>query len=373
MRFVTDFRTELISRLEKVKRKIMFITGYVTIEGFDFVENYLAGKSIEKVIIFKLDLMDFKNGASSFNFKRAVENGWKVYINKTIHAKNYIFDDEIIIQGSSNLTSNGIGLTHNRKDDNNVLWNYNNEFKSWVENKINSSVLINIDNADETDRYVQRIMGEKDLQRIFLRQKVLDNRLAKVQLFTMPSKKINSEDVLILEKVIQSFIKTLKSNPNEFAEAISKDELDGQYKYEENLEWYSKYIIDINQKIKHEAFNCNNKLYKYTSRIYTHDNRYYVEKIYGNPLNVNSKDDVETLLFAIKEMFKAGIAANCCFSDVSINSEKIKFKKFYPVKGVDKRELESIYKSSLLDMCCEREIKALILDFHLGEGQNGVN
>lgn len=368
---MTDFKTELISQLEKAKNKIIIITGYVTVEGFNFVEKYLEGKALEKVIIFKLNLMDFKNGASSFNFKTAVENGWKVYINKTIHAKNYIFDDEIIIQGSSNLTSNGIGLIHNRKDDNNVIWNYNNEFKSWVERKIDSSVLINLEKADETDNYIQKAMSENDIQQINLRQKMLDNRLAKDQKISSFSIKINNEDNLFLEKVIRSFIETFKSNPNNFAEAISKDDFVRRYKYKENLEWFNKYIININRELKHEAFNCDNKLYKYTPRIYTDENYYFVERIHGSPLNIDSSDNVETLLFGLNEMFKIGIATNNFFSSFFIkNRRNIKFKEFFPAKGMDKTELESTYKNLLLEKCNESKIKALISDFNLKEGQN---
>jgi len=370
---VTDFKAELISQLEKVKNKIIIITGYVTVEGFDFVEKYLEGKTLEKVIIFKLNLMDFKNGASSFNFKTSVQNGWKVYINKTIHAKNYIFDDEIIILGSSNLTSNGIGLIHNRKDDNNVIRNYSNDLKSWVERAVDSSVLITLEKADEIDNFVLKSMSQNDIQQINLWQKMLENRLVKDRKFCSFSKKVNNEDKLFLEKAIRSFIETFKSNPNNFTETISKDDFIRQYKYKENLEWFNNYIININQELKHEVFNCDNKLYKYTPRIYTNDHCYFVEKIHGSTLDVDNSDNMKTLLFALNEMFKIGIATNNCFSGVLTNRGNIKFKDFFPAKAMDKTELESKYKSSLLEKCNEAKIKALISDFNLQEGQNGVN
>ena len=213
-------------------------------------------------------------------------------------------------------------------------------------------------------------MEEKDLQKVFYRQKILDNKLSKVQLFKEPSKKVSIEDVLILEKLIYSFIKTFKNNPNCFAETIQSSDL---YKYNENIDWYNNYIIDLNQNLTHEVFNCNNALYKYTPRIYKYNNVFYIEKTFGNLLDINNKDHVEHLLYALKEMFKVGIAINNSFSSVSIEKNIVKFKEFFPVGDSDKRDIESVYKNSLLEKCSDEEIKAFIQDFHLEVSQNGVN
>lgn len=366
LRFITDLKTELPNILRNVNKKVTIITGYVTVEGFEFIEDLIDSKCTDKIILFKLDLNDFKNGASSFNFKKAVDSGWKVYINKTIHAKNYIFDDEIVIIGSSNLSSNGIGLCHNRRDDNCVLYNYSDEHKVWVEDKINSSILIDSEKAENIDKFIQKTMFETNPHKINALQSKLIVKLSKEYIFT-PSRDINSSDVPILENMISGFVNAFKASPDNFATVIENSDLYNNYKYNENVEWYNNYIIDINQKLTQQTFNYNNILYKYTPKIYRFNNVYYLEKIYGIPLNLNDKASVDLLLLALKDMFSIGIATDCKIEKVLYYKTSIKIPKFYPVKDSDKYELELLYKNSLLVNCRNEEIKKVVENFRLGE------
>lgn len=375
MRFVKNLKEELISNLRKVKRKIIVITGFVTTEGFDFFESYIDGdKVIDKTIVFKLHLMDFKNGASSFNFKKAIENGWKVYVNKTIHAKNYIFDDKILIQGSSNLTSNGIGLNHTRKDDNNIICDYNNnDFINWVANKINSSVLISSDNVDNLENNLRKAMLESCPQKFLDYQKWFDKRLIKRKFHYLPPKHLSKEDEPILKRLVQNFVKAFKNSPDSFSSCLNQADLDKYYMFCDNIAWYSSYVIDISSfKLNLEQFHCDNQLYKYTPRIYKYEDKFYVERMFGSTLNFDYKDNIVHILSTLKEMFRVGIVAYN-FKEIFIWRNSVRFGKFFPIKYNDHGVVESFYKNELIKLCEDEEIKTLIQDFQLKDGQHGVN
>ena len=104
MELIYNIKEKFESLLSKCQESITFISGYVTIEAFDFVESIIRGKDLEKRILFKLNLEDFKRGASSFDFRRAIDCGWKIYVDNSVHAKTYIFDDKYVLYGSANLT-----------------------------------------------------------------------------------------------------------------------------------------------------------------------------------------------------------------------------------------------------------------------------
>jgi phosphatidylserine/phosphatidylglycerophosphate/cardiolipin synthase-like enzyme len=106
----SDLHHFLKEKVPQIKHSITIVSAYVTTEAFKFVENNLSAGVQQKVIVFRGEMRDFQQESSSFNFEWAVEKGWKVFLNKNLHMKNYIFDDEIIVLGSSNLTSAGIGL-----------------------------------------------------------------------------------------------------------------------------------------------------------------------------------------------------------------------------------------------------------------------
>lgn len=364
MRFITDFKSELIRNLEGTKRKIVIITGYITIEGFEFLESFLIGKTLEKIIVFKLDLIDFKNGASSFNYKKALDNGWKVYVNKTIHAKNYVFDDEFIIQGSSNLTSNGIGLHHDRQDDNNVLWEYTSDFRAWVEEKISTSILIHNENAVKTDDYVQKAILETDFLKIKDYQNRLERRLSKLDL-ELSSQVMNQEDIPIIGKIVSRFIGAFKSNPDYCALPIDRVDLDNYYRYSEHLSWYNDYVIHLDQPVNINCFHFNNEHYRYTPRMYSLHNKLYLEKLYGKHLDYSDRNSVQLLLSTLKEVNKIGIVANCQVDEVFSYMNRIRFKKFYPGKGLNNDEIEAHYKDELIKLTGDENIKALVKDFRL--------
>ncbi|MDQ2087435.1 phospholipase D family protein [Herbivorax sp. ANBcel31] len=369
LKFITDFKTELSHNLIEANKKVIIITGYVTVEAFDFVEKLLEGKSIEKIIVFKVDLMDFHNGASSFDFKKAVDNGWKVYINKSIHAKNYIFDDKKVIMGSSNLTSNGLGLNHDRIDDNNTLRDYTSDIKNWVEDKINSSKLITINEAVRMDEYIQEAINETDEGEIKKNQRKINKRMVQICEVINPSKDVDSRDVLMIEKIIEAFIESFKKEPEKYTYILKETELEEIYKVSKNMDWYNTYVIDINQTITHKSFNYNNILYKYTPKIYKMNNTLYLEKIYGEPVNFEDEESVIMFLNALKDMLEIGIAVDNNFTGIYQYKEKIKFSMFYPISDLDNiDEIESEYKKSLLIKCENYRTKSLVEDFVLVGG-----
>lgn len=341
MGFITELNKELQDQLSKVKHSVTIVTGYITASAFDFIDESICRENIEKIIIFKFNLYDFQNGSSSFEFQKAIQRGWHVYIDESVHAKNYIFDKKQVIIGSSNCTINGLSLNNNRKDDNNVLLPYTEEMQKWIQTKIKGAYRIKEDEAHKYDSCL------KNLKKTNIEQKQLKLDM-----------KLKSK---VIEKIIvgvdeEGFNKYRKVMCKETYNKIKSDCMNflehkeinlEDYRCRENIEWYKKYIIILNNKYNEVQFSYSNPIYKYTYKIYSVNKKRYLERIYGEPINFSSTRQIEMLLDALRDTYKQGIIVKS--KEAVLVNETIKFKIFYPKNNETKEQIEKEYKKVLLE------------------------
>lgn len=355
MKFISDIKQELADQLKTVKYSLIIITGFVTVEGFKFVEEQVSIKRLKKKILFKLELADFQLGASSFPFKYAFDRGWDIYYDNTIHAKNYIFDDHLAIQGSSNLTANGLGLHHERSDDNNVLWQLNTEFREWVDQKFKLAIKFDPANAESIQDYLMRLAddGQEELQK---KQEQIDRRIAEHRLF-------NSSDILKIKyhfignnQLQNTFIKLLRDNLDQLTEEISPTDLNSVYKYEDNQNWYKKYyIISLDLEVKEQVFQYKNPYYLYTPRIYQYRGRFYREKLYGNYSLVDSATLLTKMIKTLQHLFVLGLEADVASAKLIKEGRdlKLRYQRFWPLTNPN---INEIYQRELAKLFLKQEL-----------------
>ncbi|MBC2726981.1 phospholipase D-like domain-containing protein [Desulfosporosinus sp.] len=355
MKFITDIKQELEDQLKEVQHSLIIITGFVTVEGFQFIEEQVATKRLKKKILFKLELQDFQRGASSFDFRYAFDRGWDVYYDNTIHAKNYIFDNHLAIQGSSNLTSNGLGLHHERNDDNNVLWYLNNEFRMWVEQKLKLAIKFDPAKAETSQNNLRRLADDtqEELQK---KQEQIDRKLAQHRLIN--SSDIHESKQHLIESIRRnnSILKLLQDNLGQLTEEISPTDLNTMYKYKDNQNWYKQhYIISLDQEVKDQVFDYKNQYYLYTPRIYQYKGRFYRERLYGNYSLVDSSSVLSKILQSLEHLAVLGLEADLTSAKIikEGRSLKLRFQFFWPlttpnIKAVYQRELAKLFPTQQL-------------------------
>lgn len=349
---VIDLKDKIINLLTSTTKNVTIITGFVTNEAFNLVESIIKDKSIEKKILFKLNLLDFKNGSSSFDFRNAINSGWDIYIDNTIHAKNYVFDDKKILHGSANLTSNGLGLNHSRKDDNTVLFDYTENFKLWVEEKFSEAIFVDPDKLDQIEEYIKKTQTA-ELGKVLRMQKNLESYISKHHFKIRPVNSIEQEDRPFLNDLACCFRNTfMRHNAFAFSEELDTLDIHERYQIPQNQDWYAKYLIKFNETVSLEVFNYHNQLYIHTPRIYQINQKYFRQTICNMRKTPNDiiddEDIIRKLLKALDHLFNIDIWAEISLKNTLIDcSANIKFLYFRPFKPNEKERISETYKNDL--------------------------
>ena len=77
----TEIQKLFKTQLKNTDNSAIIVSAFITNYGFNFVNEYLDDSVREKVVIFRGRLDDFKQEATEFDFKKALNNGWKIFIN----------------------------------------------------------------------------------------------------------------------------------------------------------------------------------------------------------------------------------------------------------------------------------------------------
>ncbi|MEA1962213.1 MAG: phospholipase D family protein [Bacillota bacterium] len=104
-----NHRDAIIEAFEKAKGQIRIISPFVQ----DAMTRYLvdsAGRGITSQLITRFYREDFIRSVSSLTALKSLQTaGVAIYALKDLHAKLYLFDDNVAIIGSANFTSGGFG------------------------------------------------------------------------------------------------------------------------------------------------------------------------------------------------------------------------------------------------------------------------
>lgn len=177
-----NHRDAIIDAFEKAQRQIRIISPFVQ----ETMSRYLvdsAGRGITSQLITRFYREDFIRSVSSLTALKNLQTaGVDIYALKDLHAKLYLFDDNIAIIGSANFTGGGFG--------NNI------ELSLYIENEYDliERLLKYYDNLLETIR----VAGDF---------KITDNKI--------------EDESLIVQKAIKGRDHTSKPNPTRFGAEVS--------------------------------------------------------------------------------------------------------------------------------------------------------
>ncbi len=104
-----NHRDTIIDAFDKAKHRIRIISPFIQ----ESMTRYLVdsmGKGITSQLITRFYREDFIRSVSSLSALKGLQHaGVEIYALKDLHAKVYLFDDNVAIIGSANFTGGGFG------------------------------------------------------------------------------------------------------------------------------------------------------------------------------------------------------------------------------------------------------------------------
>ncbi|MBG9992228.1 phospholipase D-like domain-containing protein [Pseudoalteromonas sp. NZS37] len=92
-------------------KKLVVASAFISKVGFEWMDSLITADCSNVSLIGRLTPSDFLSGASDFvTIKRAVQKGYHVKALLNLHAKIYQIDDDLIFNGSANLTGKGLAI-----------------------------------------------------------------------------------------------------------------------------------------------------------------------------------------------------------------------------------------------------------------------
>ncbi|SJZ77878.1 phospholipase D family protein [Selenihalanaerobacter shriftii] len=358
---INNIQEILRENLIKTREKIIIVSAFITKYGYEFVEEHLPDSVKEKIIIFRGRLDDFKRASSDFDFEAAIENGWEVYVNLDLHSKIYIFDDDRLIEGSSNLTKGGLVLNQ----ESNSLKDFDDEDKVEVEKILSSSTKIDEDDLESILEIKNKFINNKGRDSIKLEKKWIeiffDNRLR--------------EKIEIDEELIRREELFLNKRSKRLKQCLRKSSQALLIRLQEGIDIDAEYLIDLTVgPANFEDFYFNNSKYKYLPRMYKIGSSVFLENNDYELLSefiaqLTSKEKqllLEKMITVLDELYQQGIRVALDLEQIyyygTRDEKKLKFMDFKKLDK-EKKELEEEYKKSLANIFTQQEN---ILEFSLG-------
>jgi len=90
-------------------QRLLIASAYIKVGALKALIENSCVDALEKKLFVRWELEDLLSGASDLSvYELCVENGWQLYVNNSLHAKAYLFDNCCLV-GSANLTNRGTG------------------------------------------------------------------------------------------------------------------------------------------------------------------------------------------------------------------------------------------------------------------------
>jgi hypothetical protein len=103
-------KTDLEAVLPTCK-KLVVASAFISKVGFDWMNHLLLLNRPSTTLVGRLTPSDFLSGASDLpTIKHALSNGYTVKALSNLHAKIYQVDDNLVFNGSANLTGKGLSI-----------------------------------------------------------------------------------------------------------------------------------------------------------------------------------------------------------------------------------------------------------------------
>lgn len=106
-----ETRNVIASQVASATDTLHIISAFCKESAMSFIEANIKNELSEKKLMVRFLLSDILSGATDYSLYEFCKlYGWQMYVRFDLHAKTYVFDKKKCILGSSNMTSNGIGL-----------------------------------------------------------------------------------------------------------------------------------------------------------------------------------------------------------------------------------------------------------------------
>ncbi|VWX37425.1 hypothetical protein LIMNO130_80176 [Limnobacter sp. 130] len=146
IRFISEktILSELYSLFSQTHESVSILTAFCTDDVFRLLCKSISKKP-KKTLLARFRPSDVISGACDLAvIKRAIDEDFNVFINQQFHGKIYRGDHKVVI-GSSNMTSNGLGLRNNNSNvEQNCLLDLDELLSSRIENILNISTPIDL-------------------------------------------------------------------------------------------------------------------------------------------------------------------------------------------------------------------------------------
>ncbi|MCK8123736.1 phospholipase D-like domain-containing protein [Pseudoalteromonas sp. 2CM39R] len=92
-------------------KKVVVVSAFISKVGFEWLNNLVVTNQPSAILVGRLTPSDFLTGASDLEtIKTALSEGYTVKALSNLHAKIYQIDDDLIFNGSANLTGKGLSI-----------------------------------------------------------------------------------------------------------------------------------------------------------------------------------------------------------------------------------------------------------------------
>ena len=108
-----EVEERLSVELPLCEKEVNIVSAFCKLDTLKKIDS-LIKTNVNKRLLVRFLPSDLASGATDRTiYDYCKNNGWKIYIDFSIHAKTYIFDRVKCILGSANLTNRGLGISSN--------------------------------------------------------------------------------------------------------------------------------------------------------------------------------------------------------------------------------------------------------------------
>lgn len=152
---------ELTSKLELILPSCEYLTiisAFMTQPAISWLSQLVKENRPKVQLVGRFSPKDFLDGASDLNaLKDCIKDGFEIRALANLHAKIYQIDDDIIFNGSANLTGKGLALVQNENFESCSRIEATIESKAFIKKIVDASTELTTPVLEEMEKYLDMI------------------------------------------------------------------------------------------------------------------------------------------------------------------------------------------------------------------------